>query len=166
MRTATCWWPAPSVLPHQSIGTQLLGVRRPWRSISLADEQVAQLIDKAWHTKPADGATHSSTRALAGQQARARAPLHAISKPSRSTHAADGTGRCRRPHPRPRGRREGLSGQSCASERGQSLAYRNQGLTGTADSTAKPARSIARLQDAVAKDAPLRHQNQGICASL
>jgi putative transposase len=40
---------------------------RPGRPRTVDDEQVAELIAKTLHTKPADGGTHWSTRALAGE---------------------------------------------------------------------------------------------------
>lgn len=40
---------------------------RPGRLRTVEDERVAQLINKALHTRPADGATHWSTRGLAGE---------------------------------------------------------------------------------------------------
>lgn len=40
---------------------------RPGRPRTVDDERVAELINKTLHTKPADGATHWSTRGLAGE---------------------------------------------------------------------------------------------------
>ena len=40
---------------------------RPGRPRTVDDERVAELITKTLHTKPADGATHWSTRTLAGE---------------------------------------------------------------------------------------------------
>ena len=47
--------------------TGLYDELRPGRPRTVDDERVAELINKTLHTKPADGATHWSTRALASE---------------------------------------------------------------------------------------------------
>jgi len=49
---------------------------RPGKPRMIDDERVAELINKTLHTKPADGATHWSVRAVAAETAMSHASVH------------------------------------------------------------------------------------------
>jgi transposase len=49
---------------------------RPGKPRTIDDERVAELINKTLHTKPADGATHWSVRAVAAETAMSHASVH------------------------------------------------------------------------------------------